>query len=472
MPNTSLVNILKSFSKEELIKFDDFLNSPYFNKAIYVKNYYGKIKELCPQFENPDNMKKEIFQSLYPGKKYNDATVRKLNSELLKLAEEFIISNSLRDKVYLKNNILLKELDKRKIDNLFIRKLESSYKALNNAASRNEEYFREMHDLNNTEIFFHSLRDDKREFSKYNESIENLDKFYLIQKLKRITILARVDSMYSRVIEDKKEINRFIAAVKKSKFFELPVMQLIFNILMINLTDEKEYFDNLKKLTPLYKNVISRDELESVYIAMLNFCVSKANKGTTEYATEELNIYKNMIEDDFLLVNERLQAVMYKNIVFCAVDAGDLQFAEEFKNQYEKHLFIAEKVNLIEFCNAYIAYAKKDYPSALEMLAKINFTLVNQRYSLRGLYFKIFYESGMYEQAILNIDSYKQTLKREKTLAPEVMKLYSSFASLYSKLLKIKLLPDKNEASILLNTIIKSDTVAKSWLIKQCSALC
>lgn len=472
MKESPLISILKSFSKEELIKFEEFIDSPYFNKAVYIKNYYRKVKDLCPQFENADERKKEIFNSLYPDKKFNDATVRKLNSELLKLAEEFIITYSLKNKIYLKNNILLEELDKRKIDNLFLKKLHSSYETLDRSATKNEKYYKDVHDLNNAEIFFHSLRDDKREVSRYHQSIENLDKYYIIQKLKRITILARVDSMYAKVIEDKKEINAFITTIKKNKFFELPVIQIVFSILMINLTDKKEYFENLKKFTPLYKNEISRDELESVYIAMLNFCVSQANLGNPQFASEELQIYKNMIEDNFLLDNNRMQAVFYKNIVFCAVDAGDLKFAEEFKDEYAKYLFISEKNHLIEFCNANIAFAKKDYPAALEMLAKINFTLVHQRFSLRSLYLKIFYESEMYEQALMHIDSYKQTLKREKILSPEILKLYDSFTRLYNKLLKIKLSPNKDEARMLLNNIKKTDTVVKTWLIRQCSSLC
>lgn len=472
MNNFSLTQLLKALNSEEFDKLNDFICSPYFNKAVYIRNYFDKVKEFYPGFENFENSKEKIFSLLYPGREYNDATIRKLNSELLKLIEEFITINSLREKIHLKNNFLLKELDKRKLDNLFLKKMGSSYELLEKTDSKNEEYFKELHDLNNIEIFFNSLRDGKREISKYHQSIDNLDKFYIIQKLKRITILARVDKMYAKVISDKKEIINFINAVKKSKYFELPVVQIVFNILLINRTDEEEYFNNLKKIIPLYKAEISRDELETAYIAMLNFCVAQANMGNTKFTSDELQIYKFMIEDNFLLTDNRLQASFYKNIVFCSVEAGDLKFAEEFKEEYAKYLFIPEKNNLVEFCNANIAYAKKDYAAALETMAKINFTLIYQRLSLRGLYMKIFYENEMYEQGFLNIDSYKQMLKREKTLPADVLKLYTNFISLYSKLLKIKVSPDKGEAKMLLNQIKKADTVVKSWLIAQCELLC
>lgn len=471
MKNSSLEKIFQSFSDEEHIRFEDFINSPFFNKAVYVKNYYQRLREMCPGFKNIDEKKPDIFKSLYPERAYNDSTVRKLNSELLKLAEEFLITISLKDKTYLRNNTLLKELDKRKADNLFDKRLNYSYKLLEREDSQNEEYFIELHELNNTEIFFHSLRDGKKNFSKYHQSIENLDKFYIIQKLKRLTILTRVDKMYAKVIKDKKEISSFIKLVQKSSFFPLPVVQIIFNILMLNWIESEEYFYNLKKLVPLYKNKISRQELESAYIAMLNYCVAKANMGSYQFIEHELQIYKYLIEDNFLLVDNRLQAVMYKNIVFCALDAGDLKFAEDFKEEYSKYLFIPEKVHLIEFCNANIAYAKKEYAKALQTMAKINFSNVLQRFSLRNLYLKIFYENEMHEQAFLNLDSYYHTLKREKTLPADVLKLYTTFLSLYKKLLKLKLSPNKSEAFLLAGSIKRSDTVAKSWLIKMCEKL-
>ncbi len=472
MKISPLNSILKSFSDNELVRFGEFISSPYFNKALYVKNYYEKIRELSPDFENLDEAKKEVFESLYPERIYNDSTIRKLNSELLKLVEEFIITDCLKERIYLRNNLLLEELDKRKADNLFIKKLNSSYRILEESSIKNEKYFRELHNLNNIELFFYSIRDRKKELSRYKESIENLDKFYIIQKLKKLTIVARVNKMYAIFKADKKEINNFVKWIKRNQFFNFPIIQILFNVLMINQTDENEYFKNLRKQITLYKKEISRKELESVYIAMINYCVTQANMGNSEFDKDELQIYKNMIEDNFLLINNRIQATFYKNIVFCAVNAGDLNFAIQFKDEYGKYIYSEDKNDTIEFCNANIAFAKKEYDKALEILAKINFSIVGQRFSLRGLYFKIFYENEMYEQALLNIDSYKQILKREKTLPEDILKLYKNFVGLYSKLLKIKLSQEKGEAKLLLKSIKKTDTIGKNWLIEKCIQLC
>jgi hypothetical protein len=78
----------------------------------------------------------------------------------------------------------------------------------------------------------------------------------------------------------------------------------------------------------------------------------------------------------------------------------------------------------------------------------------------------------MYEQAFLHLDSYRQTLKREKTLPAEIINLYLTFVSLYQKLIKIRLSPiKKNDARMLANEIKKSSTVVKNWLIQKCGEL-
>lgn len=466
-----LIEILKSFTNQEIENFGDFLGSPYFNKAKYIKNYFDKLKELYPDFESYDNHKTEIFHSLYPDREYNDATVRKLQSELLKLAEEFISITLFKNKEQLRYSLLLEELDKRKIDKLFKKRLEQSYARLQESGFDNEKYFKDMCTLNDAEILFHSMRDRRKGFAKYYTSIENLDKAYIIQKLKKIIILITEDIHFARILKDKKEIENFIKLIQKNEFFEFPLIQILYNIVMLNWERSESYFDSLKKLIKLNKTKISIEELEWAYFAMMNYCVVQVNKGRKEFAKEELEIYRNIIQDNLLLYNNTLESGFYKNIISCAVEAGNLKFAEEFKDEYIKYIFTDDKNDILAFCNANIAFAKREYAKALEILARINFSDVNQKFSLRNLSLKIFYESEMYEQALAGVDSYKQNLKREKTLPLEIIKLYNNFIILYKKLLKLKITPAKDESYLLMKSIKKTETIAKTWLTEQIQVL-
>jgi len=471
LKNSTLIQVLKSFSKDEYEKFNEFISSSYFNKAVYVCKYFEKIKEYYPEFLNLEESKEKIFKSLYPGRIYNDATIRKLNSEVLKLAEEFITVSSLQNQNFLKNTLLLEQLDKRKIDSLFSRKLSSSYLLLEQSGLRTEKYFKDLTALNDIEFLFYSMRNRTKGFPVHCDSNENLDKFYIIQKLKKIIVIANESKHRKKIFLGKKEIAGFINSVKKNQFFNLPSIQILYNVFMIIWEGKTEYFNSLKDLFKIHKSEIGEDEAEWIYFTMINFCIIQSNAGKKEFINEELELYKSIIVDNFLLFNDAIETDFYKNIIFCAVEAGDFEFAENFKDKYAKNIFSKDKDYIVDLCNADIAFAKKDYAKALEILAKINFTDVQQKFNLRNLSLKIFYENDMYEQAFLSIDSYRQNLKREDTLPPDFTRLYTTFITLYKKLLKIKLSKNQNEAQLLNINIKKAETIGKVWLLKQSEAL-
>jgi hypothetical protein len=474
LKTSTLVQILKSFSKDELGKFSEFIASPYFNKAAYIRNFFERIRVFYPAFENYEENKKTIFKSIYPEREYNDATIRKLNSELLKLAEEFIIVNSLKEKEFIKSNLLLEELDVRKIDNLYMKILSASYSSLEKEGFKNERYYKELLVLNETEFIFHSMRDRNKGFPVHYESLANLEKFYLIQKLKKIVVIMSEDrnAIAQKITpKEKKEIDNFIKLVQSHKFFDLPIIRILYNILMNNIKGDREYFDNLKNLVQDYKATMSDEELMWIYFAMLNYCVIQGNTGKKEFVKEELELYRHIIKAGFLIYNNTIETIFFKNIISCVAEAGDLKFAEEFKEENIQYVFAKDKTDITLYCDAIIAYAKKQYVTALELLARTNFTNINLKFGLRCLTMKILYENAMYEQAFLSIDSFQQNLKREKTLPEEFIILYTAFLGFYKKLLKLKLSPNKLENSLLYNSVKKTETIAKTWLLEQSKAL-
>ncbi len=57
MIRSSIFNILKRFSKEEIIRLEAFIDSPYHNKSKKLKLFFKKIKKLYPDFEQSNSNK-------------------------------------------------------------------------------------------------------------------------------------------------------------------------------------------------------------------------------------------------------------------------------------------------------------------------------------------------------------------------------------------------------------------------------
>ncbi len=54
MHRSSLLEILRTLSKQELAKFEDFVKSPYFNKKENVVKLLLDLKSHAPGFESDD----------------------------------------------------------------------------------------------------------------------------------------------------------------------------------------------------------------------------------------------------------------------------------------------------------------------------------------------------------------------------------------------------------------------------------
>src|SRR5258708_7115628 len=114
MNNNILISLLSGLSEAELARFGEFLQSPYFNKTQYISNFYKEFKaQLFPAGNGEKtsagrigNNRKEIFAKLYPGKKYNDSTFRKISSNLLKFLENFLYIESASVDLLNKNKTL------------------------------------------------------------------------------------------------------------------------------------------------------------------------------------------------------------------------------------------------------------------------------------------------------------------------------------------------------------------------------
>ena len=91
MLKSSLLEIIRTFTPKVLINFEDFVNSPYFNKNINVINLFAEIKKYAPEF-NQENLEKEkVWGKIFPAKEYNYGIIKNLIHDLNKLCETFLL---------------------------------------------------------------------------------------------------------------------------------------------------------------------------------------------------------------------------------------------------------------------------------------------------------------------------------------------------------------------------------------------
>ena len=117
MVNTKLVEILKTFSKDEFKEFEKFIRSPYFNKGRNLVPFYKALKSFHPEFINQNFTTEFIFKKIHPDLKFeskkSENILRVLSSEMLYLGKEFIKQEELKSQELTNYILKLESLKKR-----------------------------------------------------------------------------------------------------------------------------------------------------------------------------------------------------------------------------------------------------------------------------------------------------------------------------------------------------------------------
>jgi len=178
MENYNVVKILKSFSKKEIILFERFLLSPYFTEGKNIRSkivvkYFKLLKGFYPSFDFKEFTKEFMFSRLYPNLKYKDEVMRKINSDLLKLEEEFLIQLELEKDEIGSRKFLINQLIERDLGSLFNKSFDSMINYLN-GTERDTEFFYQTYISWEKYLYFYI---GKKNYYKLEDSFKNINNF-------------------------------------------------------------------------------------------------------------------------------------------------------------------------------------------------------------------------------------------------------------------------------------------------------
>ena len=89
--NTTLFELLKELSRREWNAFEDFVNSPVFNKSEQIRKTLKVLKEFWPDFADENQIEARLSQKLFPQKYIGkrEKSLSNLTTRLLRLLEQF-----------------------------------------------------------------------------------------------------------------------------------------------------------------------------------------------------------------------------------------------------------------------------------------------------------------------------------------------------------------------------------------------
>ena len=456
MKNILLIQILRSFSKNEMNRFDEFLRSPFYNKKPNAVKFFETLGKHAPDYKEKDVEKENIWKQLYPGKKYNWGVLKNLIFHLTKLSEKFILLLQYDKNEMEKNLLYLDALTERKIHNKFFSEYNSKLKNLEKCKFYSN-YYSDLQKLiskkqNHCSIYTNYVSEIKEEYSVVTDcymydAIVKLSGFYHdtvgLSVNHNLSNDIRIPDYFFGILGK----NNFITGqgIQKEKNQKILLMYYYIYLASAYPENTDNYF-NFKKHLHENSGLFTFEEKHNLYIKLGDALNLRPSRKGDNKVVEFLEHYKKRIEENvFTDLDGGINIYSYSNIVKMAGRLSDHKLIKFVKDNFFDLLLPEFKDNMRLFTDAFYYYSKGNWEKALESAIKIKADHFIFKYDLRDLQGMLYYELNDYESFLYLMDTHKHFLKKNKSVSNTYKNWYDIFISNVFRLLKIKLKFDEYE---------------------------
>jgi hypothetical protein len=481
-PHSNFIEMLKTFSKDEVEEFDKFVRSPFHNNRNEVTRFYGELKKYHPLFNQKDFTKEKIFGKLHPDEEFRDDVMSRLGTNLKSLIENYLSCKELSEDTFERKLMLMDSLNKRKLDKILDKEIRSTEEALESNEGISTDYFLKKHRLSIIiQNFTLSRGNMKAAINNYRVSTDNLIYFFLTELF--VNLFSRkVTEVDFNVTYDYGINTAFMNFFNAAQMFdEIKNNSSDSNILVLACYYSYRVYQNyedeglqlkLKDLLKKYSDKFFCGVSYNLYTVLLSVYAVNESNGNFSDSRKRFEVYKDMISKNLLIPTGLvyLREVDLINIIDIANSLKEFDWAESLVEEYIDKIHPDERNDIYNYCKADIAYNRKEFDTALNLIMKVK--LANFNSKVKRLLSKIYYDMDYTEQLLSFIDSFRHYLNNDKSLPKDLTANHLSFLLYLSNLEKIKSNNDYEALHILKNKILEDKaTAGKKWLLEKVDEL-
>lgn len=465
MKKSKLLELLGTLTRREWHSFQDFLQSPYFNRNADLIRLAGWLSNKAPEF--PGITRQALWATVYPGQPFDNRQLNHLMSWLLKSAEHFLGLEYLN-----RNNFEIEwqtgaALLARGLDKHYRFNAERLRRQLQFVPYRDAAHFLQRYRLADLELRAHMDQVTIRQSDDHlQEASDQLDFFYLTEKLKYACAMLNNQAIISSAYQFHfvEEVRRFVESHPLPP--EAPGVAVYFRIFqMLTKENGDADFRELRQLLRLHGNRFPHTEMAWLYGYALNYCIRQIRNVREEFVPEALILYEQGIKSGILLgENGSLSPWHFKNIVKLALRLKRYEWTEHFIRDNYRLLEEEFRADALHYNLADLYFFTGRYGEAMEHLIQVEFTDVHYNLGAKEMLAKIYYETGTHEALESLLHAFKIYLQRNRIITDDVRKAYLNFI----KLLRLRLRATSDQLPTLRQRIEKTDSLtAKNWLLEQ-----
>ncbi len=478
MHQSKLVQHLRELPHKERERFRTFVGSPYFNQhqktiallEILLKNINGHRKTSIKR--------EDIYSVLFPEETYDEQQMHNVMSYLKKLYHKFLAFRHFEEEDLQEQLYTVEQAFSFTQYDLMNNRSKLLEKKLENHPYRNSDYFHVYYRLNNLLGFYSGNYIDRSKSKTFQNMLDNLDKYYIIEKLRNCCHLT-ANSMLMNTHYDYGLFDELLLFLRKNweVLKEEKSILLYFSILM-SLRDgnDPKHYENLKELLNHDLKHFSRREINDLYGFSYNYCIRQINLGKREYQRELFELYQEGVKKELLINNGILSEWDYKNVVTLGCKLQEFSWTEKFINEYKEKLPLSKRENAYKYNLANLFYNKKQYNEAIETLLHVQFTDVKYHLNTTFLLLRTYYALGDTEALLSLIETFRIYVIRNRKMTTDQKKGYTNFLRFAKKLVLLKhqsatytrkTLKEKVD-SLAQKIQDTNNVINKYWLLEEC----
>ena len=475
MQNNKLISLLQTFSSYDLIRFRKYIISPFFNEIQELVLLFDALKPtISPSSKTASASDKlGLWSNIFSKKPYDDTRFRRICSDLLRLAMDFLSYNEYAKSTGSAQIYLLDAMTGTPLKKHFDGTVRQMEKTLDGAGYRDADYHYFTYYLNRKQ------QEQQEHFANKSALFEHLKKasyhldcYYLSKKLEQYT-----DSLgYKDMLSDAVEIRLFpgiLDHVKNSPYLEEPSVKAWYLIILMRLNpDNEDYFFHLKKLVENEGDCFKIKELHTFFIHLMNYCIyTKINKDRPDYYSELFSLYEIALDKEIIFTNGQLSPHHYKNIITISLRLNKFDWVEEFIQEFTHQLPESDKENAYNYNLANVYFSKKEYEKVIEQLREVEYQNITYALGSKLLLLRTYYE--LKEDTALNslIDSFRIYLRRNREITTAVKQQYMNTLRFTKKLASLAHYDEKAINKITEKIESCKALVLKDWLLGKVSEI-
>ncbi len=492
MLKSKLITLLKTFSKEEMKEFEKFISSPYFSSGRNLKPFYNAIKKYHPLFNSIHFTAEKIFKKLYPEKKYDmkksPHLLRVIVSEMVIMAERFLMVERLLKNTAFRESSLLGELRNRKLKESFASSYKKISKSISSEKAGQSYFFRKfMAEQEREGFWIEAKKKDIQECLELQSKTEDSLILYFISELIRHVQSKKMNyhkeaviSAISGAFYENFNYDKFITKLLELPDIENDFLKILFFSAKLDIDfNDKQSYENLKYLLNKNYEKINIGFYYSAVSRLMNFTMYQKIKDVDFYKMDYIEFYESLIkkavmEKDTAILRDfalNMRAIFNAARIYNRLNLTDrLEYL--FKN-YSKYIPDEVKKDALNLIQGSIEFARGNYESTLKTLSRNKITIPMVVKEIKIIKMKSLFELGYYDSLTAEIDAYRHYLQKALEIPESYKKTDIEFLRLLSRLARIKENKKYDELLTLKKEVVNLGftTYHTAWILEKISEL-